>query len=232
MDIDFDTQALRRKNILLSIKDFFGFNNVLNIATFGTVGPKSACTTAVRGYRTEEFPDGIDADVGTFLSTMIPTERGNVWPLHDVINGNKDKDRKPIRLFVNEVEKYDGLLDILLNIEGLIDKRSIHASGVYIYNNGYLKHNALMRAPNGQETTQFDMEDSDYMGGLKFDFLTIEALDCERTCVDLLIEDGLIEKQATLKETYNKYLHPDVLDYDNKEIWDLASSGEVTSLFQ
>lgn len=232
MDIDFDTQALRRKNILLSIKDFFGFDNVLNIATFGTVGPKSACTTAVRGYRTEEFPDGIDADVGTFLSTMIPTERGNVWPLHDVINGNKDKDRKPIRLFVNEVEKYDGLLDILLNIEGLIDKRSIHASGVYIYNNGYLKHNALMRAPNGQETTQFDMEDSDYMGGLKFDFLTIEALDCERICVDLLIEDGLIEKQATLKATYNKYLHPDVLDYDNKEIWDLASSGEVTSLFQ
>ena len=36
--------------------------NVLNIATFGTEGPRAACLDACRGYRSEEYPDGIDYD--------------------------------------------------------------------------------------------------------------------------------------------------------------------------
>ena len=245
-DIDFDTQASRRRKILNAVRDFFnrdverfGQNfkfkdcwNVLNIATFGTEGPRSACLTACRGYRSEEYPEGIDNDVAQYLTTMIPSERGFTWPLHDCVYGNEEKERKPITQFVREVEKYENLLDIMLSIEGIVNKRSSHASGVYIYNNGFLKHNALMKTPKGLEITQFNMGDSDYMGSLKYDFLTVEALDKLRACMDLLLDDGEIEYEGSLKDTYDKYLHPDVLDYDNQEIWNLAGAGEVINLFQ
>ena len=84
-DIDFDTQATRRKQILQAVKDVFGSDNVLNIATFGTEGSKSSCLTACRGYRSEEFPDGIDSDIAQYLTSMIPSERGQLWSLSMLI---------------------------------------------------------------------------------------------------------------------------------------------------
>jgi DNA polymerase-3 subunit alpha len=224
MDIDFDTQALRRDRILQAIKTYFGEKNVLNICTFGTEGPKSAILTACRGL-------GIDNDIGLYLTGMIPQERGFTWPLSDCLYGNAEKDRRPIESLKAEIAKHEGLEEMILKIEGLVNKRSIHAAGVYIFNNGFVERNALMKAPNGQPTTQWDMDDSDYMGCLKYDLLTIEALDKLRVALDLLIDDGLIEAQGSLKETYNKYLHPDVLDYSD-DVWKAAANGEVISLFQ
>ena len=223
-DIDFDTQALRREQILQAIKNYFGHNNVLNICTFGTEGPKSAILTACRGL-------GIEHDIGLYLTGMIPQERGFTWPLSDCLYGNEEKDRRPIEQLKVEMEKYEGLEEMVLKIEGLVNKRSIHAAGVYIFNDGFVERNALMKAPNGQPITQWDMNDSDYMGCLKYDLLTIEALDKLRVALDLLIEDGLIERQKSLKETYDKYIHPDVLDY-SEVTWNPASNGEVINLFQ
>lgn len=223
-DIDFDTQALRRAQILQSIKDFFGEMNVLNICTFGTEGPKSAILTACRGL-------GIDSDIGLYLTGMIPQERGFTWPLQDCLYGNHDKDRKPIYTLKQEIDKHDGLEEVILKIEGLVNKRSIHAAGIYIFNDGYTKNNAAMKAPNGQPVTQWDMNDSDYMGCLKYDFLTIEALDKIRVALDLLVEDNVLQDQGSLKKTYDKYIHPDVLDY-SPEMWIPAGNGSVINLFQ
>lgn len=230
-DIDFDTPASRRTNLLLATKNYFGKDNVLSIATFKTEGAKSAVLTACRGYRSEEFPNGVGSEVGDFLSSMIKSERGFQWSIKDTVEGNIEKDRKPVAPFVKEVNRYPGLLDIIKRIEGVISGRSIHASGVYIYNQHYLKYNAMMKSQNGQMTTQFDMEDSDYQGGLKFDYLTINALDIIQTCLNLLIKDGLVDEKPTLKETYDSILSPDVL-VDNKKLWDHASFREILSCFQ
>lgn len=206
--------------------------NVLNIATFGTEASKSAVQTACRGYTSEEFPEGIDSDVAQYLTGMIPSERGFTWSLHDCLYGDVEKERRPISAFVKEVEKYPNLLDIMLSIEGLVNKRSSHASGIYIYNHGFLKHNALMKTPRGAPITQFNMEDSDYMGSLKYDFLTVEALDKIRTTLDFLIEDDFMQEQGSLKKNYDKYLHPDILEYDNQDLWDIFANNEVINLFQ
>ena len=76
------------------------------ISTFGTEGTKSAILTACRGYRSEDYPDGIDVDTAQYLSSLIPSERGFLWPLADVINGNEDKGRKPIKLFINAKSQF------------------------------------------------------------------------------------------------------------------------------
>ena len=64
----------------------------MQVATFGTEGTKSAVLTACRGYRSEDFPDGIDVDQAQYMSSLIPQERGFLWPISDVINGNEEKD--------------------------------------------------------------------------------------------------------------------------------------------
>lgn len=50
--------------------------------------------------------------------------------------------------------------------------------------------------------------------------------------MELLLEDGKIEWQGTLKKTYDKYFHPDVLDLTSKEMFDMLSEGEVFDAFQ
>lgn len=62
--------------------------------------------------------------------------------------------------------------------------------------------------------------------------LTIEALDKIRETMNLLLEYGQIEWQGSLRETYNKYFHPNTLEYNNPEMWAKLGDGEVIDLFQ
>ena len=201
------------------------FGNVFNCATFGTCSSKSAIQNACRGL-------GIDSDIGMYISSMIPIERGALWTLDECFNGNEEKDRKPITEFINEVSKYDKLKETALMFEGLIDKRSSHASAVYIFNDGVASCNAMMKTPSGLPITQFSMQDSDYMSALKIDVLWTEAQSKLQTCLELLIEKGVIEDKGSLKANYDEYLHPDKIEYLDKTMWEKAYNGEIVDLFQ
>jgi DNA polymerase-3 subunit alpha len=50
--------------------------------------------------------------------------------------------------------------------------------------------------------------------------------------MDLLIEDGKMEWKGTLRDTYNFYLHPDILDYDSPDMYKLLYNGDVINAFQ
>lgn len=224
-DIDWDTQQNRRTQILQAFKKHFGENKVISCCTFGTEKAKNAILAACRGL-------DISSDIGLYLSSLIPVERGFTWTLSDCFYGNEEKGRKIVKTLVQEVRQYDGLKETILGIEGLINKASIHASAVYIYNVPIVERNAIMKAPNGLSITQYNMEDSDYCGGLKFDALTVQSLDKTRQTMTYLLENGYIEWQGSLWETYKKYLHPDVLEYDDKEMWKLVGDNKIISLFQ
>lgn len=118
-DIDLDLNPSKRPLILQRIKEERGknFNADIDdlsrknlgctlIATFGTEGTRSTILTACRGYRSEDCPDGIEVDIAQYLSSLIPQERGFLWPLSDVVYGNEEKGRKPNKTFLNEVQQY------------------------------------------------------------------------------------------------------------------------------
>lgn len=224
-DIDVDSESAKRQEIFELMKQYFGTDNVLNTLTLRTEGTKSCTLTACRGW-------GLDNDTAQAIADMIPFERGSNWSLKDCFEGNPEKNRPPVTEFKNAVEKYPGLKEVMLLIEGLVCGRSIHASAVYIFDNGYLAHNSKMKAPNGTDITAYNMHDSDWCGALKFDCLTILGLDKEHKAVDLLIEKGVLEDQGSIKATYDKYIHPDVLDYDTTEMWDMIGNNEIIDAFQ
>ena len=50
-------------------------------------------------------PNGIDVDTGQYLTSLIPSHRGFLWELKDVIYGNEEEGRKPVKPFLEEVDK-------------------------------------------------------------------------------------------------------------------------------
>ena len=217
-----DIDELSRKNLGCTL-----------IATYGTEQTKSAVLTACRGYRSEEYPDGIDNDEAQYIASLIPSERGFLWPLEDVINGNKDKEREPVHAFVNEVNMYPGLLDIIFGIVGLVNKRSSHASGVILFDEDPYEFGCFMKTPKGEVITQYDLHDCEAAGMVKYDFLVTEVQDKLAQAIRFLQEDGIIEDNGVnLRSVYDKYFHPNVLPLDDKKIWDAIQNGTVINIFQ
>lgn len=231
-DIDIDLTPSKRKSIFEAIREERGELNVIQVCTYGTEGTRSAIAAACRGYRSEWFPDGIDVDTAQYLSSLIPQERGFLWSINDAIYGNEEKGRKPIGALITELEKYPGLLEIIQSIDGLVNKRGQHASGVILYNESPFETNAIMRSPNGDLTTQYSLHEAEALGDVKYDFLVTEICDKITTAVGLLQKDELINSKLNLREVYNNYLHPDVLDTNDNELWDALSEGKVLDVFQ
>ena len=231
-DIDLDLAPSKRPLVLKKIREERGELNVAQVATFGTTSSKSAIGTACRGYRSKEHPKGIDVDIATYLSSLVPVERGLVWSLSECFEGNEEKNRKPVRELVSQFEKYPGLKEIALGIENLVVRRGQHASGVILYNNSPFETTALMRSPNGDITTQYDLHRAERAGDVKFDFLVTDICDKLAVALNLLKDNGYFQGLNSLREIYNKYLHPQVIDIKNPRLWEALENGEVQDVFQ
>lgn len=230
-DIDIDLAPSKRPAIFEAIRKERGKYGLVQVATFGTEGTKSAILTACRGYRSDEFPTGINIEDAQYMSGLIPQERGFLWDIKDVVYGNEEKKRNPVSAFIKEVNKYPGLLDIIMSINGLINKRSTHASGVVLYDNDPFKTASFMKTPGGDLVTCFDLHTAEACGDTKYDFLVTEVSDKIIQCLELLEDENVIEKDS-LRNLYNKYLHPEAMDTTKPEIWQHLEAGDILDVFQ
>ena len=231
-DIDLDLAPSKLPKIFEEIRKERGELGIVQVCTFGTEATKSAILTACRGYRSEDYPDGIDVDDAQYISSLVPSDRGFLWDLHDMVEGNPDNGRLPQKQFINAVNAYPGLLDIIKGIEGLVSRRGIHASGVILFDKDIFSEAAVMRARNGNLTTQWDLHDQEAAGSVKYDFLLTAVQDIIIKTIDLLQADEIIDPKLSLREAYNKYLHPSVLPKDDKKMWDALAKGSVIGCFQ
>ena len=147
-DIDTDLNPAQKDNIMAALKEYYGQDNVLNCITFKTESLKAAIVNAMRGL-------GYSNDEAQTLSALVPVDRGHVYTIDECINGNEALDLEPSPTVIDKLKEYPHLLETVQKIEGLHTNASIHASAVYIFDNGYIEHNSLMRAPNGTPVTAF-----------------------------------------------------------------------------
>ena len=165
------------------------------------------------------------------MSSLIPQERGFLWSIKEVVEGDESKGRKPVTTFINEVNRYPGLLNIIRSIEGIINKRSSHASGVILYGVDPYDTASFMRTPSGDLITCFDLHKAEAAGDTKYDFLVTEISDKIIKCFEMLVTDKVID-DLPLRQLYNKYIHPEIIDTKQQGIWDHLSSGDVLDVFQ
>lgn len=231
-DIDTDLCPSKRRTVFERIRQERGEINVLQVCTFGTEGTRSAIASAGRGYRSEAYPNGLSVEETQYLSSLIPMERGFLRSIKDCIYGNEEKGWQPIQPLINELNKFPGLLKIIQSIEGIVCRRGVHASGVILYNNSPFETNAIMRSPSGDLTTQFSLHESEFCGDVKYDYLVTEISDKITICVNLLQEANLMDKKLSLRECYNKYLHPSIINTNNPKLWEALKNGTVMDVFQ
>jgi DNA polymerase-3 subunit alpha len=182
--------------------------------------------TAARGL-------GIDVDIAQYIASLIPADRGQLRTLDQCMYGDEQNDWPPIKQFVFEMtENYPELWEVAHKVEGLVCGTGIHAGGVIFVDTPFTESTALMRAPDGTICTQFDLHDCEDCSLIKYDALSVEAMDKIHNCLDLLCDYGYIERKETLKETYESVLGVYKLERDDPKMWEMVWNHEIQALFQ
>ena len=225
LDVDFDIEGGRRAQVLNAFRKYYGEDRVANVATFRTEKSKSAILTAARGL-------GIDVDIAQYIASLIPADRGMLRTLSQCYNGDEENDFQPIKQFIFEMENYPELWNVAQKIEGLICGSGVHAGGVIFVDEPFTNSTALMRAPDGTICTQFELHDAEAVSLIKYDALSVEAMDKIHNCIDLLCDAGLIERERTLKETYENIIGIYNIERNDPKMWQMVWNHEIQSLFQ
>lgn len=226
LDVDVDIEGSRRAQVLSHLRKVYGEDRVSNVATFKTEKPKAAILTACRGL-------GIDVDIASYLASLVPADRGIPRSLSQCMNGDIENDWKPIKQFVYEMtENYPEVWEVASKIEGLICGVGIHAGGVIFVDEPFTNSAALMRAPDGTVVTAFELHDCEEVSLIKYDLLSVEALDKIHNCIDLLCDYGYAKRKETLKETYESIIGIYSLERTAPEMWKMIWEHKIISLFQ
>ena len=120
----------------------------------------------------------------------------------------------------------------MIAIEGLVNKRSSHASGVILFDEDPYEFGCFMKTPKGEIITQYDLHMCEAAGMTKYDFLVTEVQDKLVEAIHLLQEHREIEPELSLKEVYNKYFHPAVLPINDQKYWNVLHDNSVLNIFQ
>lgn len=226
LDVDFDIEGARRNDVLNAFRSYYGQDKVSNVVTFGTEKSKSAILTAARGL-------GIDVDIAQYLASLIPSDRGMLRTLDQCMYGDEENGWLPIKQFVYEMtENYPEIWEVAHKIEGLVCRMGIHAGGVIFVDEPFTNSTALMCAPDGTIVTAFDLHDCEDVSLIKYDALSVEAMDKIHNCIDLICDYGYAERKATLRETYENLIGIYNLERDNIKMWEMIWKHEIFSLFQ
>jgi len=165
-DFDIDFCQDNRERVIDYVKEKYGREAVSQIATFGTLGAKAVVRDAGRVLDMPYlFCDG--------LSKLIPFNPADPWTLERTL-----KDEPAFKERYEQEEEVRGLVDLARPLEGLTRNIGMHAGGVLIAP-GKLTDFCPLYCQPGQENSavsQFDKDDVEAAGLVKFDFLGLRNL--------------------------------------------------------
>ncbi len=209
-DIDLDFQDDRRDEVLHYVIDRFGNDHVAQIITFGTLGAKAALRDVGRAM-------GMSYGDVDRVARMVPFKARN---LEDALRVNQEFDN----VYHNE-PAVNKLVETAKGLEGIVHHVSTHAAGVLIADEPLTETVPLQRPSRGDESspvlmTQYSMDPVAKLGLLKMDFLGLTNL----TILDRAVK--------LLNKTQGISIDLDRLPLDDRQTFDLLSSGQTTDLFQ
>lgn len=231
-DIDLDFQNEKRNQVLEILQHKYcgddkiaGQRRVVKVQTLLTMKAKNAIQTAMRGL-------GYSTEDAQYMSSFIGQERGIQYTLKQTYYGDEENNLPPVKEFVTLMDEHPDVWKVAQNIEGLVSGVGSHAGGVILTPKDIVNYCALMKTASGDIITQFDLHRAERAGLIKFDLLSIDALQKIHICLNLLLEDGYIEWQGDIKSTYEKYVGVYNIERSNPDIWKMINEHKIISLFQ
>jgi DNA polymerase-3 subunit alpha len=208
-DIDFCQEG--RDRVIDYVKQKYGIDAVAQIATFGTMAAKAVIRDVGRVLDLPfNFVDGI--------AKLIPLELGIT--LSDALV----KEPQMAERRANEEEVHE-LLELALRLEGLVRNVGMHAGGVLISPGKISDFSPIYCQPDGGSlVSQYDKDDVEAVGLVKFDFLGLRTL----TILDMALENA--NKQRV--EANLPPLSFETLPLDDKPTFQLLKTANTTAVFQ
>lgn len=210
-DFDIDFCQEKRELVIQHVKDLYGRDAVSQIATFGTMAAKGAIRDVGRvldfGYN---FCDGI--------SKLIPFKPGKPVSIAEAI-----EEEPLLKERLENEEEVKQLLDLAQQVEGITRGIGMHAGGVLIAP-GKLTDFCPLYTQGGDAgvVSQYDKDDVEAVGLVKFDFLGLTTLTILDRAVNYIKDLDPAESEFDLA----------ALPLDDRASYKLLSDAKTVAIFQ
>ncbi|GLS16756.1 DNA polymerase III subunit alpha [Hydrogenophaga electricum] len=223
-DFDIDFCQANRDRVIDYVKDRYGKNAVSQIATFGTMAARAAIRDVGRVLDLSYgFCDGI--------SKLVPNKPGMSVTLQypPVPKKEGDKNNYAIEMepiLAERIEKEEEvrtLIELAQKLEGMTRNIGMHAGGVLIAPGKLTDFCPLYMQPGSESAvSQYDKDDVEAIGLVKFDFLGLATL----TILEIARE--FIMKRHKGQEHFRF----EDIPLDDKAVYALFSKGQTEAVFQ
>lgn len=160
-DIDFCMEG--RDRVIEYVAERYGRNKVAQIITFGTMAAKAVIRDTGRVL-------GQPYGLVDRIAKLVPLELG--MTLNKALEQSDE-----LAAIYAEDEEVAAIIDLSLSLEGLVRNAGKHAGGVVIAPNDLTDFTPLYCEDGGTSlVTQFDKDDVEAVGLVKFDFLGLKTL--------------------------------------------------------
>ncbi len=224
-DFDIDFCQGNRDRVIEYVKDKYGRDAVSQIATFGTMASKAALRDVGRvlgmGY------GHVDS-----VAKLVPGLPGKTYTLAPVpqLPDQPDPGLIYVRKEVPELEQREKaeeevaeLLALATRVEGLVRNIGMHAGGVLIAPGKITDFCPLYQQPGSDSAvSQYDKDDVEAIGLVKFDFLGLATL----TILELAKD--FIRARRPDRADFNY----EALPLDDARVYKLFSDGLTEAVFQ
>ena len=208
-DIDLDFDDVRREEVIEYIRTKYGTDRVANIATYASVGAKSAIKDATRAL-------GYSYADGDKLSKMVPKPILGVFPTLTQALESKEL-----------IEEYKSnkdskiILDAAKGLEGLVRSSGMHPAGIVITPGPMIDYVPVMQKGIDKPiVAAWDMGRIEEIGLLKIDCLGLRNLRVIDQCVNLI------------KKSKNIDIDIDDIPLDHLLSYKRIEQGKTMGMFQ
>ena len=207
-DVDFCMEG--RDRVIAHVSETYGKESVSQIATFGTMAAKAVVRDVAR---VQGKPYGM-ADK---LSKLIPFEVGmTLTKAHE--------QSEELREFIADSEEVSEIMEMAYKLEGIVRNVGKHAGGVVIAPTELTDFTPLYVDDSSSGlVSQFDKDDVESAGLVKFDFLGLKTL----TVIDWAVEFINSARSADVPR-----LVIEDIDLNDRPTFDLLRNAETTAVFQ
>ena len=207
-DIDFCTD--RRDEVIAYVSNKYGSEKVSQIITYGTMAAKGVVRDVGRVLG---HPYGFSDQI----SKMIPNEL-------KMTLGKALEDSNELKARYDSEESVSTLIDLSQDLEGLIRNVGTHAGGVVIAPSKISDFCPIYKGSDESDVvvSQFDKDDVEAVGLVKFDFLGLSNLTVIDKAVKIIAKKGLSEGLIDI----------DKLKLDDPKVFKLLQDCDTTGVFQ
>ena len=213
-DFDIDFCVNGRDAVIDYVSNKYGNNMVSQIITYGTLSAKAVIRDVGRilGY-----PYGLVDQI----AKLVPFDIGIT-----ITEALKKSDELSER-YKND-EDVESIINLSLKLEGLVRNAGTHAGGVIIAPSELSNFMPLYKVDDEVGTvTQFDKDDAESIGLIKFDFLGLKTLTVIQKSIDII--NAYDRKNNKNK---SKTLNIKDISLDDKKTYKLLSSARTVGIFQ